>query len=166
MSNRTARISLRYRPGADVLSGQIDLGNLGELGTGRTVTESPDADSTMAWASTPDDPDGALAYLASFHFVHVSARLQQGALPLPDELAPTVRTLINTAPRVDRRGRKSPGQGEGTGRYIHRTGPRLTPTRPMARASTWRTSARPPAGRRCIHLVVPPCRCRQPTNTR
>ena len=97
MSNRTARISLRYRPGADVLSGQIDLGNLGELGAGRTVTESPDADSTMAWASTPDDPDGALAYLASFHFVHVSARLQQGALPLPDELAPTVRTLIDTA---------------------------------------------------------------------
>ncbi len=165
MSNHTARISLRYRPGADVLSGQIDLG---ELGAARTVTESADADSTMAWASTPDDPndpDGAAAYLASFHLVHVSARLQQGALPLPAGLAPTVRTLIDTAlesiadvesPLAKVRARAETSTELTT---------RFAQTWPVARATTWQTPTRPPTGRRCIQLVVPPGRRRQPTCT-
>jgi hypothetical protein len=94
MSSHNARVSLRYRPGADVLSGQIDLG---EFGAGHTVTESPDADSTMVWATAPGDPDGAVEYLASFQFVHASARLDQDTLPLAAGLTVTVRTLVETA---------------------------------------------------------------------
>jgi hypothetical protein len=94
VSSRVARVSLRYRPGADVLSGQIDLR---EVGADRTVTESPDADSTMVWASASDDLDESVEYLASFQFVHASARLALGTLPLPAGLTDTVRLLVDTA---------------------------------------------------------------------
>ncbi len=94
MSGHIARLSLRYRPGADVLSGQTDLR---ELAADHTVTESPDADSSMVWASVSDDPGGSVQYLASFQFVHASARLNQDTLPLPDGLKAKVRTLVDTA---------------------------------------------------------------------
>jgi hypothetical protein len=94
MSGHIARVSLRYRPGADVLSGQTDLR---ELGADHTITESPDADSSMVWACVSDDPGGSVHYLASFQFVHASARLDQDTLPLPEGLRATVRTLVDTA---------------------------------------------------------------------
>jgi hypothetical protein len=92
MSSHIARVSLRYRPGADVLSGQVDLR---DLRADHLVTESPDADSTMVWSSASDGD--SVQYLTSFQFVHASARLDSESLPLPAGLTATVRTLVETA---------------------------------------------------------------------
>ena len=90
----SARVRLRYRPAADVLSGHIDLGALGD---GATVTESPDADTTLIWSAAADEQGGVAHYVSSFQFVHAAARLNDGELPLPDGLEPTILSLIATA---------------------------------------------------------------------
>ena len=92
MSHPIARVSLRYRPGADVLSSQVDLR---EVRADHAITESPDADSTIVWSSASHGD--SVQYLTSFQFVHASARLDRDTLPLPAGLTATVRTLMQTA---------------------------------------------------------------------
>jgi hypothetical protein len=93
MSSSTARVALRYRPGADVLSGQI---HLGEVGDHTLVTDTPDADTSVVWATTVDgSPADHLVH--SFHLVFAAARFAEGRLPLPAALQPVVESLITTA---------------------------------------------------------------------
>ena len=97
MNVSTAHITLRYRPGADVLTGEIDLR---ELGDGTSVTESPDADSTFVWTTSPTAAGiKGTEYLSSFHLVHASARLAEPAetVPLPACLVPLALGLIAAA---------------------------------------------------------------------
>lgn len=93
MSSHPAPVTLRYRPGADVLSGQI---HLGEVGDHARVTDTPDADTSVVWAI---EVDGAPAdhLLHSFHLVFAAARFAEGRLPLPAALQPVVESLITTA---------------------------------------------------------------------
>lgn len=84
---RTARVTLRYRPGADVLTGTVDLGEAGGAGAPEVV-ESPDADTELAWRG---------GVLSSFQLVFAAARTGQGALPVPAVLWPTIDTLIVTS---------------------------------------------------------------------
>ena len=93
MSSHPAPVTLRYRPGADVLSGQI---HLGEVGDHTLVTDTPDADTSVVWAASADGtPAGHL--LHSFHLVFAAARFAEGRLPLPAALQPVVESLITTA---------------------------------------------------------------------
>ena len=93
MSSHPAPVTLRYRPGADVLSGQI---HLGEVGDHTLVTDTPDADTSVVWATEADgSPAGHL--LHSFHLVFAAARFAEGRLPLPAALQPVVESLITTA---------------------------------------------------------------------
>ena len=105
MSSHIARVSLRYRPGADVLSGEIDLR---ALGVDHSETESPDADSTMLWSSAPDDSGESAEYLASFQFVHASSRLAEHTLPLPAGLLSWGERIGVGEPRVIRASRDVP----------------------------------------------------------
>ncbi len=85
----TALVTLRYRPAADVLSGQVSFADLGDL-TGEstaTIEESPDADTTLVWSHNR---------LQSFQIVFAAARASVGPLPLPHSLFPTIETLIIT----------------------------------------------------------------------
>jgi hypothetical protein len=91
MSSTTARVTLRYRPAADVLSGLIHLGDVGA-----TRTDTPDADTSVVWAQVTD---GQFVgdHLVSYQIIFAAARLQHGPLPLPPALAPTIQSLITTA---------------------------------------------------------------------
>ena len=91
MSSTTARVTLRYRPAADVLSGLIHRGDVGA-----TRTDTPDADTSVVWAQVTD---GQFVgdHLVSFQIVFAAARLEQGSLPLPPALFPTIQSLIATA---------------------------------------------------------------------
>jgi hypothetical protein len=88
----TARVTLRYRPAADVLTGQVhfgDVGNVGDAGDDELITESPDADTTLVWAGDR---------LSSFQVVFASARSgDEAALPLPAALLPAIQSLLITA---------------------------------------------------------------------
>lgn len=90
MSSTTARVLLRYRPGADVLSGELQLDHLTDA---PVVTDRPDGDATFRWSV---DVDGR-QFLSSFHLVHASARCNNGALLLPVPLESRVLLLMNTA---------------------------------------------------------------------
>lgn len=83
----TARVTLRYRPGADVLTGTVDLGEAGGADAPEIV-EVPDADTQLVWRS---------GVLSSFQLVFAAARTGQGALPVPAALWPAIDTLIVTA---------------------------------------------------------------------
>ena len=86
----SAHVLLRYRPGADVLTGTVTVPAPADA-SGRDVdevVETPDADTTLTWR------DGVLS---SFQLVFAAARTGQGPLPLPPALWPTVDTLIVTA---------------------------------------------------------------------
>lgn len=91
MSSTTARVTLRYRPAADVLSGLIHLGDVGA-----TRTDTPDADTSVVWAQVTD---GQFVgdHLVSFQIVFAAARLEHGSLPLPPALLPTIESLVTTA---------------------------------------------------------------------
>ena len=92
MSGHTAQVTLRYQPGADVLSGEVDLRDLGDS---TSVIESPDGDSSFVWASQRDSDS---QHLSSFHLVHASARLDSGTVAeLPASVLPVARILIATA---------------------------------------------------------------------
>lgn len=99
-----ARVSLRYRPGPDVLSATIDLSSLADL-DGRpgdeviplaTEVEAPDADTALHWADM-----GESMWLSSFQLVHAAARLHAGTLPLPTELVeaitPSLHRMVRSA---------------------------------------------------------------------
>ena len=86
----SARVLLRYRPGADVLTGTVTVPAPADA-SGRDVdevVETPDADTTLTWR------DGVLS---SFQLVFAAARTGQGPLPIPAALWPTADTLIVTA---------------------------------------------------------------------
>jgi len=99
-----ARVSLRYRPGPDVLSATIDLSSLADLDDRpgddviplATEVEAPDADTALHWADM-----GETMWLSSFQLVHASARLRAGHLPLPAELVevitPSLQRLMHSA---------------------------------------------------------------------
>ena len=93
----SARVQLRYRPGADVLSGRIDLGDLDVVGDGATVDESPDADTRVSWSAAHNVRGEVAHYVSSFQLVHAAARLREGDLPLPVGLNATISSLIATA---------------------------------------------------------------------
>lgn len=92
----SARVHLRYRPGADVLSGTVALVSPapvdgvaeGAAAADDEVVEAPDADTTLTWRG---------GVLSSFQLVFAAARTGQGPLPLPAALWPTVDSLIVTA---------------------------------------------------------------------
>lgn len=86
----SARVLLRYRPGADVLTGTVTAPAPADTSGDVVdeVMETPDADTTLTWR------DGVLS---SFQLVFAAARTGQGPLPLPPALWPTVDTLIVTA---------------------------------------------------------------------
>ena len=90
MTATTARVRLRYRPSADVLTGELHLPHSADA---PVVTEQPDGDATMHWSV---DVDGR-HFLSSFHLVHASARANAGALLLPIPLESRVLLLMNTA---------------------------------------------------------------------
>jgi len=92
MSSHPAPVTLRYRPGADVLSGVIHLGEVGAL-----RTDSPDADTSVEWAEVADGTAAGHPLLHRFHFVFAAARFAEGRLPLPAALQPVVESLITTA---------------------------------------------------------------------
>lgn len=83
----TARVTLRSRPGADVLTGAVAVVGATPA-SGAEVVDSPDADTTLVWR---DD------VLASFQLVFAAARSGQGALPVPAALWGPIDTLIVTA---------------------------------------------------------------------
>jgi len=88
MTDDTVRVELRYRPGPDVLSGEVALLPLGDSAA---VTESPDADSSFVWSGG--------RYLSSFQLVHASSRLanDDACAPLPICLVPVARQLVTAA---------------------------------------------------------------------
>lgn len=104
----TARVHLRYRPASDVLSGDIELSTIHAAGTGqgthavastRSIAEAPDADSHLEWQRADDDPD--TEYLAAFHIVHASARLDSGTMPsLPPALMSLAADLVASGLRT------------------------------------------------------------------
>ena len=81
----TARVTLRYRPAADVLTGHVHLGDVNEH---ELTTESPDADTTLVWAGDR---------LSSFQLVFASARSDGAALPVSPALWPAIQSLLVTA---------------------------------------------------------------------
>ena len=88
----TARVTLRYRPAADVLTGQVHLDDAADsaaIADSQLTTESPDADTTLVWAGDR---------LSSFQLVFASARSGDDAdLPLPAALLPAIQSLLITA---------------------------------------------------------------------
>ena len=82
----SARVVLRYRPGADVLTGSVYVPG-GDEAADESV-DTPDADTTLTWR-------GGL--LASFQLVFAAARTGQGPLPIPAALWPAADSLIVTA---------------------------------------------------------------------
>lgn len=105
---RTARVTLRYRPGADVLTGTVDWGEA-DGGDQPESVDEPDADTQLVWR------DGLLH---SFQLVFASARTGQGALPVPSALWPTIDTLIVTSMHalsgVDDPGARMRARGQAT----------------------------------------------------
>jgi len=89
MTEHIVQVQLHYRPGPDVLTGQLHLPG---AAAAPHTEQSPDADTSFQWAQLPEGP-----HLASFHLVHAAARLDAGALPLPESLDRTVRRLLHTA---------------------------------------------------------------------
>ena len=97
MTGLNVRTTLRYRPGPDVLSGEIDLR---AAGGEATSTESPDADSTFVWvAAHTNEVRSQVEYLSSFQLVHASARLADhtAVTPLPAVIERAARELIATS---------------------------------------------------------------------
>ena len=97
MTGLNVRTTLRYRPGPDVLSGEIGLR---AAGGGATSTESPDADSTFVWvAAHTNEVRSQGEYLSSFQLVHASARLADdtAVTPLPAVIERAARALIATS---------------------------------------------------------------------
>lgn len=94
MSSRPAPVTLRYRPGADVLSGVI---HLGEVEAHSLRTDTPDADTSVEWAPVADGDAAGHPHLHRFQFVFAAARFAEGRLPLPAALQPVVESLITTA---------------------------------------------------------------------
>ena len=89
----SAHVVLRYRPGADVLTGAVyaPAGACTSATPGADaaeVVESPDADTTLIWRGD---------LLVSFQLVFAAARTGQGPLPIPAALWPTADTLIASA---------------------------------------------------------------------
>lgn len=86
----SARVVLRYRPGADVLTGEVHA--LASASAHRhdapEVVEAPDADTTLTWRDE---------LLVSFQLMFAAARTGQGPLPIPPVLWPSADTLIVTA---------------------------------------------------------------------
>lgn len=76
MSTTTARLSLRYRPGSDVLSGDIDIDPTGT----EQISDSPDTDSVIVWSRSATTSDSASDVLSSFQLVHASARSNSDSL--------------------------------------------------------------------------------------
>jgi len=83
----TARLKLRYRPAADALSGHVRFASHASTSV---IAESPDADTKLLWSSE---------HLLSFQIVHAAARLVDGELPFPREIAARVALLITSAQR-------------------------------------------------------------------
>lgn len=93
MSTPSARLSLRYRPGSDVLSGEIDLGpREAEL-----VSHSPDTDSSIVWSRSADSLESRDDLLSSFRLVHASARWKTDSLHLlPTAVGDLARDLMSS----------------------------------------------------------------------
>lgn len=89
MTEQLTQVQLRYRPGPDVLTGQLHLPG-GEAARRSQLT--PDADTMFEWAHLPDGP-----HLASFRIIHAAARLSAGRLPLPTMLDHPVQRLLTSA---------------------------------------------------------------------
>ena len=90
MSPTSAHVLLRYRPSADVLSGELHLPHLVDA---PVVTDQPDGDATFRWSV---DVDGR-HFLSSFNLLHATARANAGVLLLPIPLESRVLLLLNTA---------------------------------------------------------------------
>lgn len=89
MTAHIVQVQLRYRPGPDVLTGQLHLPG---AESAPLTSLDPDADTMLEWAQLPDG-----LHLSSFHVIHAAARLEHGDLPLPESLAHTVRRLVGAA---------------------------------------------------------------------
>ncbi len=89
MTEHTVQVQLQYRPGPDVLAGQLHLPGAEDAPHTR---QTPDADTVLEWAQLADGP-----HLSSFHIIHAAARLESGPLPLPESLDRPVRRLLHAA---------------------------------------------------------------------
>ncbi|CAB4889916.1 unannotated protein [freshwater metagenome] len=70
MTGTTARLSLRYRPASDVLSGEVDVYPTGA----EQISDSPDTDSVLVWSRPANTSGTGSDVLRSFHLVHATAR--------------------------------------------------------------------------------------------
>lgn len=89
MTEQFVQVQLQYRPGPDVLAGQLHIRG---AEAARRSEQSPDADTTFEWAHLPNG-----RHLVSFHVIHAAARLESGPLPLPPSLHQSVQRLVQTA---------------------------------------------------------------------
>lgn len=89
MSEHNVQVQLHYRPGPDVLAGQLHLPGADDA---PLTDHAPDADSSYQWAQLADGP-----HLASFTLIHAGARRDAGELPLPESLDGAVQRLLHTA---------------------------------------------------------------------
>jgi hypothetical protein len=99
MNQAQAALALRYRPGADVLIGDVDLTPvIGPPGPADLLAEQPDADCAIVWQRPSGGPLAGRELLASFHVVHAQARWDEGAVPLlPESVIEQARTLMVSA---------------------------------------------------------------------
>lgn len=89
MTEQFVQVQLQYRPGPDVLAGQLHI--LGAEAVPRSE-QTPDADTTFEWVHLDEG-----LHLTSFHIIQAAARLESGPLPLPPVLHQSVQRLVNTA---------------------------------------------------------------------
>lgn len=98
MTAPTVRVTLRYRPAADVLTGHLHLG-LADDGASTTV-DTPDADTTLVWAHVAGGEASTGAYLSEFQIVFAAARFEEGWVPLPPPLRRAAAVLVHRAAHV------------------------------------------------------------------
>jgi len=99
MNRSQAWLVLRYRPSADVLTGDIDLTPvLGSPGPADLLAEQPDADCTLVWQRPSTGLLAGRELLASFQVVHAQSRWDEGALPpLPEGVVEQARAFMASA---------------------------------------------------------------------
>lgn len=89
-----AVVRLRYRPAADVLSGQVVYPF--SVSVDDVIDESPDADTQLSWAPAPDGGE----VLADFQIVHASARASLEDVGLPATVARHADGLVDRGSRL------------------------------------------------------------------
>jgi len=96
----TARLSLRYRPGPDVLFGHVEHDVTTEM-EHLIVSDSPNDDTVIQW--TRVDHTSTEEVLSSFQIINAADAVRDDdQLALPVAVLPLVRTLVELASeRID-----------------------------------------------------------------